>query len=136
MEKKPINDELTVELHELSLMDDPSDLPIVFKSWKPATPPKQRVHSKKFLAERLDYHVPDKIQAEPIFWDQRIERLEKYFAHINLPSGSFVLDQCTTIYDIPGFIESHMTSIQTENRSEVNLPNLERLEKLMEILEA
>lgn len=102
---------------------------------EPKPPPKQRIHSKKFLAEKLDYCVPDKIHADLIDWETRIEKLEKCFANINLSIISIELNPYTTIYDIPGFIESNMTLIKTCNRNSVNLPYLERLEKLKEVLQ-
>lgn len=124
-------------LHKSGLEGEDNDNSCVPNYPKPKIPPKSRLHSKKFLAKKLDFRVPDKIREETVInWEQRIDKLEKYFAHFNLPIGSFTLDQCTTISDIPGFIDSHLTYIKTCKRSIVHLPYLERLEKLMEIMKA
>jgi len=103
---------------------------------EPITPAKKRVHSKKFLAKKKDFRIPNKIHSDPIDWQARIEKLENYFANISLPQNSIALNPCTTIIDVPGFVESHLTYIKNCQRSSVHLPYLERLEKLMEILES
>ena len=135
MKKNPINHELTIELQELGLLEDCTYMPRHLRNCMPENPSKQRVHSKKFLAERLDFSIPDKVLDEPIDWDQRIAKLEKYFEGINISINSIAINPFTTIYDIPGFIESHMILIKTCNKNHVYLPYLERLEKLRELLQ-
>jgi len=120
------------EFHELGILDDISGYKYPYRGIKP---PKQWAHSAEFLRKRCDFSIPDKLQDEPVDWNQRIDKLEKYFAGIKISIISMELNPFTTIYDIPGFIESHLTLIKTCNRNSVNLPCLERLEKLTELLQ-
>ena len=120
------------ELHELGLLDDLSGYKHHYRRIKPS---KQWAHSAEFLSKRLDFSIPDKVLDEPIDWDQRIAKLEKYFEGINISINSIAINPFTTIYDIPGFIESHMILIKTCNKNHVYLPYLERLEKLRELLQ-
>ena len=135
MKKNPMTHELTIELQELGLLDDCTYIPRHLRNCMPENPSKQRVHSKKFLAERLDFSIPDKINVELIDWETRIEKLVKYFESINISMNSIDLNPYTTIYDIPGFIKSLMILIKTCNKNHVYLPYLERLEKLRELLQ-
>lgn len=136
MKKKSIKVESNDKLHELAMLDAFYRFKCPYRVIQRQTPTKPRTHTTEFLRKRCDFHVPDKVQKEPTDWDQRIEKLEKYFTGIKLSINTIELNPWTKVNDIAGFIEGHMTEVKTCNQSSVHLLSLERLEKLMEILKA
>lgn len=64
-------------------------------------------------------------------WD--IAALEVFFNSSALPTGSIKLDECTTIVDIPMFLDSHLSIVKVHNGNPTFHPYYDRLIKLTEI---
>jgi hypothetical protein len=69
------------------------------------------------------------------YWDEKIYELKKYFSEITLPAQPIRLNQCSTITDIPKFIENHFSVVKGNNGKRSFKPYLERLNQLKSILQ-
>jgi len=67
-------------------------------------------------------------------WEQTIVALEDYFSTIELPTYPVKLNRCSTITNVPKFIENHFATVKAQNGNETFLPYLHRLEELKEML--
>lgn len=67
-------------------------------------------------------------------WDEQISELEEFFAGITLPSQPINLDKCSTITNIPEFLESHFEVVKANNGNHTFIGYLNRLKKLKQIL--
>lgn len=63
-----------------------------------------------------------------------IEELETFFAGIQLPAGPVKLNQCATIINIPGFIDSHIATAKAQDGNYTYKPYYNRLQELKQIL--
>lgn len=70
----------------------------------------------------------------PEDWSDKIEELEKYFDSIELPNGSIYLNDCTTISDIPLFIDSHLAIVKSNSGNLKFKSYLERLQYFAETI--
>ena len=70
---------------------------------------------------------------KPSNWEQ-ITNLEDYFSSIDLPTNPVKLNRCSTITNVPHFIENHFTTVKAQNGNETFLPYLHRLEELKGVL--
>jgi len=74
------------------------------------------------------------IQEKPQNWEQDISELESYFENIKEPIQSVKLNQCSTVTNVPLFIESHFATVKANNWKRTFLPYLNRLQELEKIL--
>ena len=81
-----------------------------------------------FKSERIEHY-----KKEPqSLWN--IEKLETFFAGIQLPAGPVKLNQCTAIIDVPGFIESSLATAKAQNGNKTYWPYFGRLQELKQVL--
>ena len=73
-------------------------------------------------------------QITPERWDDQINELENFFAGITLPTQPIKLDKCSTITNIPVFLESHFAVVKSNNGNHTFIGYLNRLKKLKQIL--
>ncbi len=67
-------------------------------------------------------------------WDKSIAEIETFFAGITLPTQPIKLNQCSTITNVPLFLERHLATIKANQGNMNFLPYLNRLQNLKEIL--
>ncbi len=67
---------------------------------------------------------------EPNHWSNDIIDIESFFNGVDLPTGAIQLDRCTTVTDIPKFIETHLTTIKANRGKGSFMPYLNRLKEL------
>lgn len=67
-------------------------------------------------------------------WADEIGQLEKFYSKIVLPTEPVKLDQCSTIIDVPLFLESHFAIVRANQGKPTFRPYLERLQKLRDVL--
>lgn len=65
---------------------------------------------------------------------EKITKIENYLNSIQLPTKPIKLDQCTTITDLPKFIDNHIAAYKTNLNNPTYKPYLQRLVKLVNIL--
>lgn len=63
-------------------------------------------------------------------WTTEIQELEEYFKDFVLPQ-ELVMNECTTVCDVPLFVSSHLGTVKEKNGKETFLPYLHRLQSLM-----
>lgn len=68
-------------------------------------------------------------------WDKEIKELEDFFDSITLPTSPVKLNNCTTILDVSKFINSHLSTIKSNNGNLIYKPYLSRLQEIKSILE-
>ena len=66
-------------------------------------------------------------------WSREIAELEKYFAAIKLPNLPVMLNQWTTISNVPLFIESHLSTLKANNGRSIFFTHLNRLQKFKQL---
>jgi hypothetical protein len=71
---------------------------------------------------------------KPSNWEHTLINLEDYFSSIDLPTYPVKLNRCSTITNVPHFIENHFATVKAQNGNETFLPYLHRLEELKEML--
>lgn len=71
---------------------------------------------------------------QPQNWKQDISELKTYFESIELPTQPVKMNQCSTVTNIPLFIESHFATLKTYNGNPYFRPHLNRLLELKEVL--
>lgn len=67
-------------------------------------------------------------------WDKEIKELEDFFDSITLPTSPVKLNACTIILDVSKFINSHMSTIKSNNGILIYKPYLSRLQELKSLL--
>lgn len=67
-------------------------------------------------------------------WEQDIAELENYYEGIELPTQPVKLNQCSTITNCSLFIESHFSTVKSNNGNKYYLPYLNRLQELKQVL--
>lgn len=73
-------------------------------------------------------------QEQPENRSKDISELETYFSGIKLPTQPIKLNQCSTITNIPLFIESHFTAVKTHSGKPIFSPYLKRLQEFKTII--
>lgn len=68
-------------------------------------------------------------------WNKEIKELEDFFDSITLPTSPVKLNNCTTILDVSKFINSHLSTIKSNNGNLIYKPYLSRLQEIKSILE-
>lgn len=71
---------------------------------------------------------------ETVNYQNEIQELEDFFHGIKIPSTSIKLDQCTTIINAEKFIENHFACLKRDDGKPIYLPDLKRMQKLMNYL--
>jgi hypothetical protein len=71
---------------------------------------------------------------QPENWERDISELKTYFESIELPTKSIKLNQCSTVINLPLFIESHFATVKANNGKQTFLPYLNRLQELKKVL--
>lgn len=66
-------------------------------------------------------------------WGQDLKELEQFFKVAKLPD-TIKLNKCSTVTNLPLFIESHLSIVKTQNGNSRYIPYLDRLELLKKIL--
>jgi hypothetical protein len=64
---------------------------------------------------------------ENIIIEYEIEQLERFFDKINFLSEPIKLDQCSTITDIPLFIQTHLSISKYQSKNRRYRPYFQRL---------
>jgi hypothetical protein len=85
-----------------------------------------------FKTKKTDTNCQQIIEIE--YWKHEIDELEKYFGSVTFPLKVVKLNQCTSIIDVPKFIESHLSIVKANKGKLTYLPYLDRLKKLKDIL--
>lgn len=67
-------------------------------------------------------------------WSESIPELVNYYQDATLPNGPVRLNPCSTVTNIPLFVESHLANVQAYKENPTFLPYLERLQQLKNIL--
>lgn len=89
----------------------------------------------KEILPNIEAIVPEPIiQEKPQNWEHDISELESYFKNIKVPIQSVKLNQCSTVTNVPLFIESHFATVKANNGKRTFLPYLNRLQELEKIL--
>ncbi len=68
-------------------------------------------------------------------WEQEICELETYFTGIILPTKSIMLNQCTTVKNVPLFIEQHFATVKANIGKSTFLPYLNRICEMKRFLQ-
>ena len=76
---------------------------------------------------RKEVTTLQKVKSGP--WSNEITELETFFSSAKLP-GTIKLNQCSTITDVPLFMESHLSIVKAQNGNTRYVPYLERLREL------
>jgi hypothetical protein len=84
------------------------------------------------LIERHD--PPPKQVTEEV--SPEINALETYFSKITFPDQPIMLNQCSTITNVPLFIESHLATAKANKGKRTFLPYLNRLHELKKVLKS
>ena len=66
----------------------------------------------------------------PTDWTDEIDRLEKFFASVVLPTSPFSINAWTRTTDLPGCIESGISYVKANNGNRYFLPYLEQLQEI------
>lgn len=101
--------------------------PVIFKhpfSWKPESLP---IPAKKIRVNEAE-------KKTPITWSHEVNELEKYFSLISLPDQPLKLNTCSTIANVPLFIETHFATLKKYDGNKNFLPFLNRLQDLKQLL--
>ena len=69
-------------------------------------------------------------------WSDEIAEMEQFFKVAKLPSEPIRLDSCSTITNIPLFIESHLSIVKAQNGNLRYKPYMDRLIELKAILKS
>jgi len=72
----------------------------------------------------------------PEKWDDIIFELETFFNTCILPTGPIKLDECSTIIDLPKFIEAHLSTVIFNNGNKTFRPYLDRLIELRNLIDS
>lgn len=67
-------------------------------------------------------------------WNKEIKELEDFFESITLPKKPIKLNACTIILDVSKFINSHLSTIKSNNGNLIYKPYLSRLQELKSLL--
>lgn len=73
-----------------------------------------------------------KKRQKPDTWD--VAELETAIRSANMPQAPVKLDQCTTIIDVPLFIESHLSTVKHNNGNPHFKPYFDRLVKFKNLM--
>jgi len=73
------------------------------------------------------------LSSPPPDWTPQIEKLEKFFSGLDLPSEPWKLNVCTTVVNTKGFVDSSLASLKANNGNPTFHPELQRLQKAKEI---
>jgi hypothetical protein len=71
---------------------------------------------------------------KPIGWGIEIKELEIFFADVHLSKQPVKLNKCSTITNLPLFIETHFTTIRANDGKKIFIPFLHRLRELKKVL--
>ena len=78
--------------------------------------------------------VPNFERPKPISWGNEIKELETFFADVQLLKKPVRLNQCSTITNVPLFIETHFATIKANDGKKIFIPFLHRLKELKQLL--
>ena len=92
--------------------------------------PAIKIVESDFVFPTEDYTITTKREV----WELEIAELENYFTAITLPTQPLKLNHCSTITDVPKFIESHFATVKSNNGNRTFLPHLNRLQELQKQL--
>lgn len=67
-------------------------------------------------------------------WSKNISQLENYFDSIELPTETIKFNQCSKIFNVSKFVDSHLTIVKANNGKRTFKPYLKRLQELKQIL--
>lgn len=67
-------------------------------------------------------------------WEKDISELENYFAGVTLPTQPLKLNQCSTILNVPLFIQSQFEAVNNNKNKRIFIPYLNRLQELKQTL--
>lgn len=67
-------------------------------------------------------------------WEKDISELKSYFTKAKLPTQPVKLNQCSTILNVPLFIQRHFEAVNNNKGKRVFIPYLHRLQELKQIL--
>ena len=101
--------------------------PVIFKQpviWEP--------EPLAMPAKKINVYEAEK--KTPITWSYEVTELEKYFSLVTMPVRPVKLNPCSTIVNIPLFIETHFATIKANDGSKIFLPFLNRLQDLKQLL--
>jgi Domain of unknown function (DUF6371) len=93
---------------------------------------KQHLIKTKVEAIEPTYHFTKHEKPKAESWERDIIELEAYFATVPLSTHAVKLNQCSTITNVPLFIESHFATVKANNGKRAFLPYLHRLQELRE----
>ena len=71
---------------------------------------------------------------QPEYWNEDISELEKFFSVVPLPTRPIKLNSCSTVYNCPLFIETHLETVKANNGNRSFSPYLDRLKELQKAL--
>lgn len=97
------------------------------------TPPAVQILTKVTPIEQT-YYFSKPEQEKHENWEKDISELNSYFTKAKLPTQPVKLNQCTTILNIPLFIQRHFEAVNNNNGKRVFIPYLHRLQELKQIL--
>jgi len=92
---------------------------------------KNKNGQKEFVSSLITYSQNKQVES----WDYDINEMEKYFKKIKIPVRPIMLNQCSTITNVPLFIQSHIDTLKANNGNKTFISFLHRLQKLKSILE-
>ena len=101
--------------------------PVIFKQpviWEP--------ESLAMPAKKINVYKTEK--KTPTTWSYEVTELEKYFSLVTMPVRPVKLNPCSTIVNIPLFIETHFATIKANDGNKFFLPFLNRLQDLKQLL--
>lgn len=97
------------------------------------TPPTVKLFDEVIQIEQTYcFSKPDQQKGEN--WEKDISELEKYFAGVTLPTQPLKLNQCSTILNVPLFIQSQFAAVNNNKGKRIFIPYLNRLQELKQTL--
>ena len=101
---------------------------------EPPTTAEPFVEVKHFESIEPTYYCSKPEQQKSENWDQDISELEQFFNAVPLPNPPVKLNQCTEIFSISKFIDSHLSIVKAQNGKQIYLPYLNQLQELKQVL--
>lgn len=105
--------------------------------------PKIKPISTAVQSEDLTESPPPRFEANDVFYKESQGRqytpwdtaeLEEFFRNFTSRDKMVRLDSCSTIIDLPLFVESHLATVKAHSGNPRYLPDFERLQELRRIL--
>jgi hypothetical protein len=97
------------------------------------TPPAVQILTKVTPIEQT-YYFSKPEQEKHENWEKDISELNSYFTKAKLPTQPVKLNQCSTILNVPLFIQRHFEAVNNNKGKRVFIPYLHRLQELKQIL--